>query len=465
MNDQMNYHIKKTSRMGFQTQEKKKQRRISRIYPFYYRRYKTKIDRDLVKAKDEAQANVMAKSEFLSRMSHELRTPLNAIIGMTTIAIMETKQDKKEYCLKQIDIFSKQLLAIINDILDVSKIEANRFELEEREFNFEKMLQNVISLTSVKINEKQQHFDCQCMPFTAMVTGDELRISQVLINLITNASKFTPYEGKITLKISGDETQAAAGTMNGQNKIKLRVEVKDTGIGISPEQQKRLFNSFVQAETGTTRKFGGTGLGLVICKKIIKLMGSDIRVESELGKGSSFIFEIMANLGRPLNEGKEEKEEVPAMPARNWKNKAILIVEDIEINREIINTILEETQISIDNAADGIEALEMYKKNPGKYDLIFMDIHMPKLDGLGATRAIRAFEAEQGAVRPHGVPIIAMTASAFSTDMEDCLKAGMNRHLLKPIEITEIFKVLDEYLESVYNNDGYMASCGNSLRS
>jgi CheY-like chemotaxis protein len=275
-----------------------------------------------------------------------------------------------------------------------------------------------------------------------MVIGDELRISQVLINLLTNAAKFTPRGGKISLIITEDKPQI----ISGKSKIKIRAEVKDTGIGISAEAQKRLFNSFVQAETGTTRKYGGTGLGLAICKKIINMMHGEIWIDSEVGNGSVFAFEIMLGLGRQLKDAKHGKENSSTAPARNWSKKTILIAEDMEINREIINTLLKNTKVNIDNAVDGAEAFEMYSKNPGKFDLILMDIHMPNMNGLDATRKIRTLEADLPELKKR-IPIIAMTASAFSEDIHNSLDSGMDRHLAKPVELTEVFRVLDDYLD------------------
>ncbi len=403
------------------------------------------IAQDLVKARDEAQASAVAKSAFLSRMSHELRTPLNAIIGMNSIALMSKEPMKKQYCLEQIDNSSKQLLAIINDILDMAKIEANKFEIEAQEFNFEKMLQNIYDVNRVKMDEKKQIFEKDWPTFEHKIIGDELRISQVLINLMSNAIKFTPEGGTISLNVASSESCG---------QVDLRLEVKDTGIGISQEQQSRLFNCFTQAGTGITREYGGTGLGLAICKEIIGLMGGRIWIESESGKGASFIFEITLGIGQIITDEKSEADD-SLMPAGCWKGKTILVVEDVEINREIINTVLEETGAQMDNAANGSEALEMYTRNPGKYDLILMDIQMPIMDGLEASARIRAFESKiMSGILPQlpgtnnylQVPIIAMTANAFSNDVQICLHSGMNGHLAKPIDIAELYKVINSYL-------------------
>jgi signal transduction histidine kinase/ActR/RegA family two-component response regulator len=397
---------------------------------------------DLISAKETALAGTNAKTEFLSRMSHEIRTPMNAIIGMTGIAKKTRDPAKIEHCLGQIDISSRQLLSIINDVLDMSKIEANKLEIVSGEFDFEKTVHNVFNVIQVKVEEKHQHLSCQFYhPFTRMLISDELRLSQILINLLTNAVKFTPESGTITVAVN--ESAGEEG-----NSI-LRVAVRDTGIGISTDQQGRLFNSFEQANAGITQKFGGTGLGLAICKKITKLMGGDIWVESELGRGACFIFEVPVRWGAGLKSSSAEpspgtdpqKPEEPEAAAR-WKGKTILVAEDIEINREIIAGILEETGVSIENAANGLEALRMFGEQSKKYDMILMDIRMPEMDGLEASRKIRASRL------PHAgdIPIVAMTANAFEDDVKNCLDAGMNDHIAKPIEVDNLFATLRAYL-------------------
>ncbi|MDR0876645.1 MAG: response regulator [Treponema sp.] len=398
-----------------------------------------KMIADLIKAKETAQEGAAAKTEFLSRMSHELRTPMNAIIGMNTIARKSGDPEKVAHCLSQIDISSHQLLGIINDILDMSKIEANKFDIETREFDFEKMLENVYNVIHVKMDEKQQKYIlARKENFTRLVKSDELRLSQVLTNLLNNAVKFTPVGRSITLSVDC----VPAGKNNADEAI-LHVEVRDTGIGISPDQQERLFNSFEQAEAGTTRKYGGTGLGLAICKKIINLMGGDIRVESELGKGARFIFDIRIAWGdfkKPAAAEPDQNEDFTAAEYQ-WNDKTILVAEDIEINQEIIQGILEDTGIAIECANNGLEAVKMFEQNRGRYNLILMDIQMPEMNGIDAAAQIRAIE---NGFKP--IPIIAMTANAFSDDVQHCLDAGMNAHLAKPIEVNSFFKVLTQYL-------------------
>lgn len=402
---------------------------------------------DLINAKETALAGTNAKTEFLSRMSHEIRTPMNAIIGMTGIAKKTKDPVKIEHCLQQIDISSRQLLSIINDVLDMSKIEANKLEITNGEFDFEKMLDNVFNVIRVKVEEKHQQLSCEFKTkFTRMLISDELRLSQVLINLLTNAIKFTPESG--TIKVIIAENPGADGCSM------LRAMIRDTGIGISVEQQRRLFKSFEQADAGITQKFGGTGLGLAICKKITNLMGGDIWVESKLGKGSCFIFEVPVRWGAslrfaPAKAAPGQKTEEAAAAFR-WKGKTILVAEDIEINREIIAGVLEETGAGIKNAVNGLDALRMFEKNPKKYDLILMDIRMPEMDGLEACRRIRAFEKEQRKTAPSEfskrIPIIAMTANAFGDDVKNCLAAGMDAHLAKPIEPENLFTALNTYL-------------------
>jgi signal transduction histidine kinase/AmiR/NasT family two-component response regulator len=409
---------------------------------------------DLINAKETALAGANAKTEFLSRMSHEIRTPMSAIIGMTGIARKTKDPVKIERCLEQIDISSRQLLSIINDVLDMSKIEANKLEITNGEFDFEKTLDKVFNVIRVKAEEKRQNLSCEFKTrFTRMLISDELKLSQVLINLLTNAVKFTPESGTITVSIT-EKPGAKGGSI-------LRTAVRDTGIGISADQQRRLFQPFEQANAEIARKFGGSGLGLAICKKIIDLMGGDIWGESEPGKGSCFIFEVPVRWGASLKSASAKDAAGPKDERQaasfHWKDKTILVAEDIDINREIIAGILEETGVSIKTAADGREALRMFRKNPRKYDLILMDIRMPEMDGLETTRRIRAFEKKQRQpaepprkkpqVSSKGIPIIAMTANAFDDDVKNCLAAGMNNHIAKPIEPDILFAALSAWLD------------------
>jgi len=386
-----------------------------------------------------------AKSEFLSNMSHEIRTPLNAIIGMTTIGKNTADIERKDYALDRIVEASTHLLGIINDILDMSKIEANRFELSPVEFSFEKMLLRVINVVTCRVEEKRQKFNFNIdKKIPDILVGDDQRLAQVITNLAGNAIKFTPEQGSIRIDASllGEEEGVCT----------IRITVIDTGIGISAEQQENLFQSFQQAETDTSRKYGGTGLGLAISKKIINKMGGRIWIESELGKGSRFIFTVQLKRGRENVPGlraqsagnKNEEQGSPQQSVPNFAGRHVLLVEDVEINREIVISLLEPTQLQIDCAENGAIAVQKFRDAPQKYDMIFMDLQMPEMDGLTAVRKIRALDIP----RAKTIPIIAMTANVFHEDIERCLEAGMNSHLGKPLNFDE---VLDKLRIFLYN--------------
>ncbi|WP_461247289.1 hybrid sensor histidine kinase/response regulator [Treponema sp. R6D11] len=394
-------------------------------------------------ARNKSDIESRHKSAFLANMSHEIRTPMNAIIGMVTIGKTAPDIERKDYCFDKIEEASHHLLGIINDILDMSKIEANKFDLSPVEFNFEKMLQEVVNIINFRINEKKQKFFVHVdKNIPKMLIGDDQRLAQVLTNLLSNAIKFTPEKGSITLNTRFLKEENGICT--------LQISVSDTGIGISQEQQAKLFQSFEQAESNTTRKYGGTGLGLAICKSIVEMMNGEIWIDSEVGKGSTFVFNIqikrsVETTGKNMSADKQQEEKVQENIAGIFAGHRILLVEDVDINREIVQTLLEPTQLQIDCAENGVEAVRMFKATPYKYDLIFMDIQMPEMDGYEATRQIRTFEKEQNA-DAKGVPIIAMTANVFNEDIERCAKAGMNSHVGKPIDINEVMLKLKTYL-------------------
>jgi PAS domain S-box-containing protein len=526
------------------------------------------LEKNLMESIEIAKNASNAKGEFLSRMSHEMRTPMNAIIGMTNIAKKSNDLIKKEYCLDKIDEASKHLLALINDILDMSKIEANKFELSVTEFEFEKMLIRVSNVVNFIAEQKSQEFIVNVdKDVPSKIIADETRISQVITNLLSNAIKFTPEKGTIILNTKVEYESDEYST--------LRIEVVDTGIGISEEQISRLFNSFEQADGSTSRKYGGTGLGLAISKKIVELMGGKIWIESEVGKGSKFIFTaniekckntkpvglnneinimnmkilvvddsletreqvkyivnsfgikcdvaedgfealelinkseanpykmmlvdwampnlngieltkkinqiiknnpvvvmisvsewseiedeaisvginqfiskpifpsvLMDTINKCLGIVLEEKKSISITQSHNFKNNKILLVDDVYINREVVMSILEDTNLSIDCAVNGLEAVSMFKENPDKYSLIFMDIHMPEMNGFEACREIRSINS----IESNNIPIIAMTANVFREDIEDCIVAGMNEHIGKPINSEEMFNILEKYL-------------------
>ena len=533
--------------------------------------YNTKL-KDAIKKLTSASK---AKSEFLSNMSHEMRTPMNAIINMTAIAKNAPDIERKNYALGKIEDASIHLLGVINDILDMSKIEANKFELAPVEFNFEKILQRVVNVVNFRVEEKHQklrvHVD-KDIPKTLI--GDDQRLSQIITNLLGNAVKFTPDNGSITLntKFEGEENGVCT----------IQISVTDTGIGISVDQQKRLFQSFQQAETNTSRKYGGTGLGLSISKNIVEMMGGKIWLESELNKGSTFAFTIKAKRGEDKKQNQRERMinwetvrilvidddpdileffndtaqrfrircdtapngdyalqliegnenyniyfidwKMPGMDGialtnalkareRNPDNavvimisavewteirgdaqkagvdrflskplfpsvimdaiseclgieqdqaesieqedddftgRRILLVEDVEINREIVLTMLEASNLEIECAENGVQAVKMFNEEPEKYEMIFMDVQMPEMDGYEATKRIRIIEDEW--YKKHGktvgrIPIIAMTANVFKEDIDNCKSAGMDDHIGKPLDFEIVTEKLRTYLK------------------
>jgi len=378
-----------------------------------------------------AQEASHAKSEFLSRMSHEIRTPINAIIGMSQIAHSANEMERFKECLGKIDIASKQLLSLVNDILDMSKIEANKLTIEKKEFAFTSLVDNVTTIASVKSVEKNQAFEVYVSPeLPHTLVGDELRISQVVNNLLSNAVKFTPTGGCV--KLSFDAAAQEDDT------IILRAVVSDSGIGMTGEQQEKLFESFEQADGSISRRFGGTGLGLAISKRIVEIMGGEITVKSKPGEGSEFT--VVFRVGVTNNTAEDMTATLDKIPDLSRFN--ILLTEDIEINREIVVALLEETGVKIECAENGREALEKIEINAEAYDLIMMDLQMPEMGGLEATRRIRAMN------NPYcqRMPIIAMTANAFQEDVEQCLDAGMNMHIAKPIDRDLLIRVLEMML-------------------
>ena len=544
---------------------------------------------EIAALKEEAENASKVKSSFLANMSHEIRTPMNAIIGMTSIGKSSPDIGKKDYSFEKIEDASVHLLGVINDILDMSKIEANKLEISHVTFNFENMLRRVVDVINVSIDAKQQIFNVHIdNKIPTFLVGDDQRLAQVITNLLSNATKFTPEKGSIKL---------IAKYLGRENDINtIQIEVIDSGIGISKENQEKLFSSFQQAASDTSRKFGGTGLGLAISRRIVELMGGDIWINSEMGEGSTFAFTIQAEEGEGVNEsmlkpgvnitnlrllviddspdvlayftdimqrhniqcdvalsGEEafaliEKNglydlyfvdwQMPGMDgievsrkikqmsssdissffrsvvimisAYHWDNiektakdagidiflpkplfpsaiiniineclggnslkhiaeesreaeivnleaYTILLAEDVEINREIFIALLEPTGLRIECAENGREAVEKFTAHPDKYDIIFMDIQMPEMDGYEATRAIRALEFSQteGLVEtpklqlevPQGVPIVAMTANVFREDIEKCLASGMNDHLGKPLDIDDVMEKLRKYLK------------------
>jgi signal transduction histidine kinase/ActR/RegA family two-component response regulator len=379
-----------------------------------------------------ADAATEAKSDFLSKMSHEIRTPLNAVIGLSGLALKSDDMGTVKEYLGKILRSSDFLLGVINDVLDLSKIESGKMHLADSPFDFKQMLADVANIIGFKVRQKDIAFSVNTpKSLPDVVNADRQRLTQVLTNLLSNAVKFTPENGKITMT-------ADAVPSDTPSSYDITFSVSDTGIGISPEQQSRLFKSFSQAESSTSRLYGGTGLGLAISQSIVRLMGGEISVNSALGKGAEFVFTVTLPVGVL-----EEETAQSDLTTADFSGKRILLAEDNEINREIVVTVLEPSGVVIDCAEDGEKAVEAFKntcKTSNAYDLIFMDVQMPIMDGLTATRRIRELGGD--------IPIIAMTANVFKEDIDRCKNAGMNDHIGKPINYETLFGKLEKYLNA-----------------
>lgn len=372
-----------------------------------------------------------AKSDFLARMSHEIRTPMNGIIGMTEIALKDGQTEERRIdCLRKIEYSSEYLLGLINDILDMSKIESGKMRLIEEKCNLMEMIQGLHPLLEAKLNENNIQYIADIQLKNHWFLADSLRLNQVLVNLLGNALKYSKPDGHVWLTVR--ETEEEKGFSN------LYFQVRDDGIGISPENQQLIFRQFEQADNSDNARKQGTGLGLAISRRIVRMMDSDIKLESEPGKGSSFSFCVK------LQPVSGEKTTVTSQPEEiSFPGKRILVVEDNELNMEIICTILENYGIETEQAVNGKEAVRRMEESvPGHYDMIFMDIMMPEMDGLEATRTIRNLDREDC----KKIPIYAMSANAFDEDVKRSLASGMNGHLSKPVNLQVLEKTLQKVL-------------------
>jgi signal transduction histidine kinase/CheY-like chemotaxis protein len=381
-----------------------------------------------------AQVASKAKGDFLTRISHEIRTPLNAIMGMTTIARRTAQSEKTLASLEQIYTASTHLLAILNDVLDMSKIESGKFVLVHEPFILHTALREVVYIMEPRCREKQIQFISTITDLSNVpVLGDKLRLKQVLINLLGNGVKFTPEGGKLVFLFKPVEK-----TEDSPREITFTCSIIDSGIGMTEEQMSQIFRPFEQADSSIAPRFGGTGLGLSISQSLIGQMGGEITVQSGIGKGSTFSFTLTFK----KTDYTPEELHPAGDELLDFRGKRILLVEDVEINRIILRELLEETHIEIDEAEDGQIAVSRFIASPDHYDLIFMDVQMPNMDGYEATQQIRSIDRRDA----KEIPIIAMTANAYREDMERALAVGMNGHIAKPVDIDGVIRILREQL-------------------
>ncbi|MBQ6987160.1 MAG: response regulator, partial [Oscillibacter sp.] len=419
---------------------------------------------ELTKAKIRAESASAAKSRFLSNMSHDIRTPMNAVIGFTGLALenLEYRGVVREY-LNKIMTSSKNLLSMLNDILEMSRLESGRLELQPEPYNLNRLLREVYTMTQGQAAEKHIRYSVSAGIRQEKVLCDRLRMNQILVNLLSNAVNFTPPNGKVTLSLS--QKQEASRDGYGA----YTISVKDTGIGMSEEFKNRLFTPFERERNTTQSGVSGAGLGLAITKRLVEMMGGSIRVETEEGKGTEVIvdleFPLQADQHMEVVDGEEIlKQNVrklrksragsAAVGGESLSGLRILLAEDNAVNREIAVTLLEMCDAKVDTAEDGDIAVEKVNSAPaGTYDLILMDLQMPRMGGLEAARAIRALSDKAKA----GIPIVAMSANAFEEDKQEAFAAGMNDHLAKPIDLEKLVDVLKNFRHETPQETGEKA--------
>ena len=395
----------------------------------------------LAELQKAAETASIAKSAFLANMSHEIRTPLNAVIGMSLIARKSAENVKTHTALREIENASTHLLGLLNNVLDMSKIESGKFELLNEVFELKGSVDEVADLIKPRCEEKKIRLDANFENIkNYRVMGDKLRLNQILINLLGNAVKFTQKNGTVVFFISIEEETEDA--------VKVHFNISDNGIGMTEDQISKLFKTFSQADSNIVKRFGGTGLGLSISQNLAAMMGGKIIVKSRPEEGSSFMFTLI------FNKAKDVMAEKTGDVTPDFSGKRILVVEDIEINRIILQELLGDTNVLIEEAQDGKAAVTAFSSQPqGYFDLIFMDVQMPVMDGYEATRMIREIEAERrnedsalSSEFQKAIPIIAMTANAYREDIEKALASGMDGHLSKPIDLKAVMLTLSEKL-------------------
>jgi signal transduction histidine kinase/ActR/RegA family two-component response regulator len=389
---------------------------------------------DLVTARNAAEAASRAKSAFLANMSHEIRTPMNAIIGLTHLLQQDMPEPHAQEQLRKVGAAAHHLLGIINDILDLSKIEADRLELEDREFEPAQVISSALAMLRERAENKGIRLYAEVdTTLPERLRGDPLRLEQILLNFLSNAIKFSE-QGAVRLRAR--VVQAASSA------VMLQVEVQDNGIGISPEQRARLFQSFSQADDSTSRKYGGTGLGLVIAKRLAGLMGGNVGVRSTPGAGSTFWMTARLATVPPQAPDSERANLVAPENdiAARHAGARVLLVDDDLVNQEVTLALLRRLGLSVDVVSDGAQALA--RVNSETYALVLMDVQMPVMDGLAATRAIRRLPDRQA------LPILAMTANAYAEDRHQCLAAGMNDHITKPVAPSRLYACLLRWLDA-----------------
>lgn len=386
------------------------------------------------KAKEKAEEATLAKSQFLANMSHEIRTPMNAIIGITQICENEKDPAALKKYFKQISVSSKHLLNLVSDVLDISKIEEGKFELSCAPFVLSDIVDDIMSNIKQSFEKKEQSVSVNYHDVSSFsYTGDSIRLSQVLINLLSNAVKFTKEGGTIKLDISEIERE--------KEKSLLRFSVSDNGIGIKKELLLKIFDPFEQADGSISRKYGGTGLGLAISRHIVNLIGGEIEVDSRENEGSCFSFSVWIRHDKNEAEKGQREESGSGNAAVDFSGLRVLVVDDIEINRVIVASMLEATGIKIEHASDGMEASGKFRDSPENYyDFILIDIQMPVMDGYSATKAIR----KMGRSDAKKVKIISMTANVFKEDIAKGEEAGMDGHLGKPVDQKMLLKIINE---------------------